>query len=223
MVLMLRDGDDAKFFVFSHDYGEGRLPYWLYPWPAGDIVDIEADGGAAIPVVVVNAVTRGVPIPRHGSIFGWTCGNAITALVVIYTEYTPATPLPSWAVMPLAGTPVPQWPPFTDERLFGPWFWEHYRAGSIISLDDLIAGTPDTVFWVNTQAILGSDCCVVARDITNPDGHTLRRGRYVYYRPLRARTPVPSLKALLVDTSQIDLALRFRRSGHGDGGPLGGS
>ena len=60
------------------------------------------------------------------------------------------------------------------------------------------------------KAILGSDSCAVARDVSNPEGHTLRRGRYIYYQALRAGKPVPSLTALLSDTSEIDLALRFR-------------
>lgn len=214
MVLLLRDGDDARFFVLVRDSREGRSLYSLCTWRAGGIVDIEADGSAAAPDVVVSAVTRGIPVPRHGSIFGWRWRDAVTALVAVYAEYTPASPEPSWTVMPLAGTPEAQWPPFTGERLFGRWFWDHYRAGSVISLDNLIAGTPDTVFWADTKAILGSDCCAVARDISSPDpeGPALRRGRYVYFEALRADKPVPSLGALLADPGKIDLAPRFQRS-----------
>jgi hypothetical protein len=86
---------------------------------------------------------------------------------------------------------------------------EYYQAGTISSLDDLIGGTPGAVFWINTAAILGSDCCAVARDITSPDGHTLRRGRYVYYEALRAGKPVPPLRKLLATADRADLASRF--------------
>jgi hypothetical protein len=223
MVLMLQDGDNAGFFVLSNDCGEGRPSYSLRPWPAGGIVDIEADGSPVVPDVVVKAVTRGVPIPRDGSLFGWTCGDAITALVVVYAEYTSVHPEPGWAVMPRAGISEAQWPPFTGERLFGHWSWEHYRAGSIVSLDSLIAGNPDTVFWTDTTATLGSNCCAVGRDIRSPKGPTLQRGGYVYYQVLRAGKPVPSLGMLLADTSKIDLAPRFRHSGHSDGWPQGSS
>lgn len=219
IVLMLRDGDDARFFVLSQNCDNGVPLYSLWPWPAGDIVDIEADGSALIPDAVVNVVTCGVPLPRHGSIFGWTERDAITALVVIYTEYEPARPLPRWTVMPHAGISEPQWPPFTGKPLFGQWFWEHYRAGRIVPLDGLIAETPNTVYWVNTQAILGSDCCAVARDVRSLERHTLRRGRYVYSEVLRAGAPIPSLTALLADTGKIDLAPRFRRSTRRDGWP----
>jgi hypothetical protein len=211
MVLMLQDGEDRGFFVLSQDRGDAKPSYSLWPWPAGDIVDIEVESSIDVPDVAVNAVTRGVPIPRDGSLFGWTGGDAISALIVVYAEYTPAYPEPGWAVMPLAGTPEAQWPPFTGEPLFGHWSWEQFQAGSIISLEGLIAETPDTVCWVDTKAVLGSDCCAVARDISTRAGHVLRHGCYVYFQALRAGKPVPSLKALLADPGKIDLAPRFQR------------
>ena len=217
LVLMVQDGADQGFFVLSQDCRDARPSYSLWPWPAGDIVDIEAETSVDVPDLAVNALTRGVPIPRDGSLFGWTDGDAITALIVIYAEYTPAYPEPGWAVMPLAGTPEAQWPPFTGEPLFGHWSWEHYQGGSIISLDGLIAETPDTVCWVDTKAILGSDCCAVARDISAPEGQVLQRGCYVYFEALRVGKIAPSLNALLADPGKIDLAPRFeqyRRNGN---------
>jgi len=211
MVLMLEDGDGAGFFVLSSDCREAAPSYSVWPWPAGDIVDIDAEDSAVVPHAIVNAVTRGVPIPRDGSLFGWTCGEVVVALIVIYAEYTPAHPEPGWAVMPLVGTPEAQWPTFTGQRLFGHWSWEQYRRGSIISLDDLIAVTPATAYWVNTKAILGSDCCAVAHDISAPGGYVLRRGCYAYYESLQAGRLVPSLEALLAAPDKIDLAPRFQR------------
>jgi hypothetical protein len=210
IVLMLREGDDARFFILWCREGEDRPGYSVRSWPAGDVADIEADHRGTVSDVVVNAVADGVPLPQDGSLFGWTHGDAVTALFAMYTQYTPTSSVPSWTTMPLAGSPETQWPPFTDERLFGPWFWEHFRTGSITFLNDLIAGSPGTVYWVDARAVLGSDCCVVARDVTGPDGHILRRGRYVYYQALRAGTPVPSLTALLARADKTDLAPRFR-------------
>jgi hypothetical protein len=209
MVLMLRDGDDPRFFVLAQGCREGGPFYSLCQWPAGDIADIRP-GGRAVPDSLADAVIRGVPLPRHGSIFGCADLSAFSALLIVYTDSGPTRPLPSWSVMPLAGLPEPRWPPFAGPRLFGPWFWDACRAGSVVALDDLIARSPGSVFWVNTQAILGSDCCVVARDLTDPMGRTLRRGRYVYSEALRSRLPVPSLTALLADTEKVDLAPRFR-------------
>ena len=44
MVLLLRDGDDAGFFVLSRDGHESRPAYSLFPWRGGVIVDIGEDG-----------------------------------------------------------------------------------------------------------------------------------------------------------------------------------
>ena len=161
-------------------------------------------------------------MPQHRFLFGWRHGDAISALVAVYARYTPESPEPCWVVMPLAGLPEAQWPSFTDERLFGHWFWNHYRAGSIIHLTSLfVAGTSGTVFWVET-AELGWDCCVVAHDISPPGGPTLPSGRYVDYRALQAGQAVPSLDALLADTAKIDLAPRFQRFEDGDDWPQAG-
>lgn len=193
MVLMLPEGCDAGFFVLSHWCGESRSSYSLWSWPAGDVIAIDAEGSATVPLEAVNVVTRGVPIPRNGSLPGWTYGGDVTALIAVYARYTPAHPEPGWAVMPRAGTPEALWPSFTGEPLLGHWSWEHYRAGSVVFLDRLIATVPDTVCWVDTTAILGSSCCVVAGDITEPSGYTLRRGRYVDHEVLRADKALPAL------------------------------
>lgn len=212
MILMLQDGNHDGYFVLTHDFSQPKSVFWVWSWPAGDVVDIEADDTADIPDAAANVVTRGVPIPRDGSLFGWTTRGAITSLIVVYTEYTSATPEPSWSVMPLAGAPEEQWPSFTEDPLFGHWTWEGDPAGSIVSIDELVAANPGAVFWVDTKAILGSDCCVVACDLSGPEGHTLRHGRYVYHQALQASKPVPSLGALLADPGKIDLAPRFERS-----------
>lgn len=200
----------APFFVLVQEIREGSPSYSLRPWGAAAVVDIEADDKAAASDVVMVVVTHGVPIPQDGSLFGWAPGDAVTALVAIYARCTPTSPEPSWAAMPLAGTPEMQWPPFAGEHLFGHWFWEYYRAGRVSLLDGLIAGAPDTVYWVDTKAVLGSDSCAVACDITSPAGPTLPCGRYVYYEALREGKRVPSLTELLADSSKIDLAPRFQ-------------
>lgn len=216
MVLMLRDGYDMNFFVLSRDSRGGQAFYSLRPWLAGESANIEI-GGSDVSRVIVKVVTRGVPIPRHGSLLGWARDTDITALVAFYANYSPVSPEPYWAMMPLADIPRSSWPPFTGEPFFGCWFWEHYRAGHISSLGDLIAGTPGTVFWINTEAVLGSGCCAVTRDIKSPEGHRLRRGRYVYHEALRAGRPVPPLHRLLAAADKADLASRFHQPEHPPG------
>ena len=85
--------------------------------------------------------------------------------IPVYTMSTPASPEPFCAVMPRAGVPEGEWPPFTEERLPGPWFWKDYWSRRIVSVVGLIAARPATVFWADTKADLGVDCCVVAQDL----------------------------------------------------------
>jgi hypothetical protein len=210
MVLMLSDGENARFFLLSH-YGDEDPPFYsLRLWRAASIVSIEAYDDDAAPEIAVEALTQGVPIPRHGSLFGWICEDDITALVTVTAEFTPEYPEPSWAVMPLAKAPAAYWPPFTGEPFFGRWFWKYYQSRHVVSLNELIAETPDTVFWADTKAIVGWDSCAVARDIRSSAGYTLRRGCYVYYQALQAGKPVPSLSRMLTVTDKTDLAPRFR-------------
>jgi len=211
MTLMRQDSQDARFFVLSQDCSEGSPVYSLCPWNGCDRVDIDEDGADDSTKVDAKVMISGVPIPRHGSLFGWRSGDSVTALVPIHADYTPTCPEPAWKVMPRAGIPAEWWPPFTNESLLGHWFWSYYRAGRIVSLATLIAGKPDTVFWTDRQEVPGRDCCAVARDITSPEGYTLRRGRYVYYGALRTDKPVPPMSTLLADVGRIDIAPRFRR------------
>jgi hypothetical protein len=210
MVLMLPTGDDEEFFVLSCDGSSGEHSYELWAWPAGETVDITTESESSVPPLAVTAVTLGVPIPQDGSLFGWVSNDFVSALIVIYAEYTVDYPEPGWAVMPLTSAPEELWPPFTGERLYGHWSWEEYESGSIISLDRLIAETPETVYWVDTQKELGSDCCAVVHDIGSREGAVLQRGRYVYYHALRAGERVPSLRDLLRSPDAVDLAPRFR-------------
>ena len=222
MVLLHQDGGDARFFILTADHDEGQPSYAVRRWRSPGGTRIGPGTGGMVPEVFANAILHGVPVPRHGSLMGWDDGGTISALIAVYAEYTPRSPVPSWATMPRAGIPETQWPLFADEPLLGPWFWEHYRAGRLISLDGLIAANPGGVFWADTEAVLGSNCCAVAHDIRSPAGPTLRRGRYVYYRALQAGKPVPSLRSLLAGT-KIDLASRLRRPGHNEDGQHGGS
>jgi hypothetical protein len=208
MVLMLRDSEDVRFFVLLRIRGDGRPAYTLSPWRAEGAVKIAADGGE-VPGVAADAVTRGVPIPQDGAMFGGMHQETVTALLVVYARYTPDWPVPAWSVMPLVGIPKAQWAPFARERFFGTWFWGHYSAGNIIDLNGLIAANPDTVFWADTYQALGSDCCVVTTDIKTPEGRILRSGQYLDAAILEAGG-ARLLTGLLAVANMTDLASRFQ-------------
>jgi hypothetical protein len=209
MVLTVRDRDDAGFYVLLHHRDADEDFYLLKRWRGRSIGSVYARSGTDVPVAFANVVIRGTPVPQDGSLFGWKSEGGVTALVTIHVKYTPARPEPSWSLMLLADVPDALWPPFIAEPHFGSWFWNHYRAGRIVWLDNLIAATPDAVFWVDTEAILDSDCCIVTRDIESPQGYLLRRGRYVYGQALEDGKPVPSLAELLASPDKTDLASRF--------------
>lgn len=221
MVLMLRDGTNDGYFALTRDCVGDSAVYLIWSWPDGTVTEIGATGTSAIADAAASAITRGVPVPRDGSLFGWAPpgSGTITALLVIYAEYTPATPEPGWAVMPLAGAAEAQWPTFADEPLFGNWTWDS-PEGTLIPLDETVALSPGTVFWVDAKPILGSDCCVVARDLSGSGNWVLPRGRYAYYQVLRSGSPVPPLARLLADPGKIDLAARFQQMLRGDADPL---
>lgn len=210
MVLMDQDEGAGKFFILSRDASGYRPFYSVCSWQGGEVVDIDADTIGAVSSVIVSALTHGVPIPQHGSLWGSADSNFISALIAVYADHTPARLEPSWALMPFTDIPEVEWPSFAQERTLGHWFWEDYRSGKIIWLASLIAKVPHAVFWIDTNAILGSECCAVAREIRSPRGPILRRGRYVHYGALKAGKPVPSLSDLLTDKSKIDLAPRFQ-------------
>jgi hypothetical protein len=163
MILMLRDGDGARFCNLIRRADAGLPYYVLHFRHADDSAKIERDGAARPSADTVRAVTDSVPLPRDGSMFGWLSGHAVTALVLSYTNYSPETPEPRWSVLPPAGSPPGDWPPFTGEMFFGPWFWEHLRAGRIASLASLVelqtlaayeaAGDPgDELAWPESGA-----------------------------------------------------------------------
>jgi hypothetical protein len=209
ITLMLQDRDDLVFFVLTRDRRSSTPVYALTPWSGGATLMVDADTGPGVPDMFVNAVRSGVPIPADGSLFGSRRTGFITALLAIYSAHDPGYTEPCWSVLPHADIPEPQWPAIPQDRFFAHWFWERYRAGDIVPLADLIARTPDTVFWVDTTAIIGSGCCAVARDVVSHEGYTLRCGRYVHHTVLRAGKHVPSLNVLLADDSKTDLSPRF--------------
>lgn len=222
MMIMLRGAGGPRFFVLSQDLREGSPRYSLRPRRSTHVVDIGANGSTPVTDEVVQVLTHGVPIPHDGSLFGWRYADAVTALVPVYTEVMAASPDPMYAVMPRVGTPKAQWPPFADERPFGHWFWEHYQAEELVSLDRLIADSPDTVFWVSTETVLGSDYCAVARDVKGTRGCTLQRGVYMPFEAMLTGRRLPPLSDLLADSTKTDLAPRFRESACGAASPPDG-
>lgn len=206
MVLLLQEAGTPKYFILLQEDQAGRHRYWLRRWHEKDLVEIDVNGASEIPQLFVSALANGVPVPRDGLLFGWRRLEDVTALLAVYARYSRACTEPFWSLMPLTGIPEAHWPPFAGQRFLGTWFWAYQRAGDIISLTDLIRQNKDTVFWVDTDATLGSGCLVVAHDLTGTQGFRLKSGRYVHHTALRAGKPIPPLDVLLKGT-KTDLAV----------------
>lgn len=202
MVLLVPDGGDGQYFILGARDASPVIT--VKRWH--ELSSASLDGDA--PEWAADAVTRGVPLPRDGALYGWTENGRVTALIVFYAHWTPEHPLPSWSPMPDAD--AADWPPFVSENLIGPWLWEHYRAGRIVDLAPHVADSPGAVFWVTGVPPLGWGCCAVARDLSSPDGWTLPRGRFVFHGELRDGKAVPPLETLLADPGATDLAPRFQ-------------
>ncbi len=211
MVLMLAEAGAAQFFVLARQCG---VSCTLFRWHEDGIVTAGVDGTIAEqdqlgPAEAGRIAGTALPLPGDGSLYGWLERGALTALIPFYIRYTPESPDPTWSVMPRAGMPESQWPPFTGEHLFGPWFWDNRKAGRIVDVGAHLPAARRSVWWVDTRAALGWDSCAVARDVKLPHGVTLPRGLYTYYQSLRDGAPVPSLEEALATRGKTDLACRF--------------
>ena len=152
--------------------------------------------------VTLNKLGAAVPLPRRGSLFGYVSAQRITAVIAFYHDGD----RPSFAVMPHAGDDRDSWPPFTYEPVLGPWFWNAYQLGRIVNLGPMVATHPETVFWAGTAESLGSNCCVIARDILTDQGAVLRSGVYVRWEPLADGVSPPALSELLLAPDLTDLS-----------------
>jgi hypothetical protein len=220
MGLMLRVGDEETFWTL-HQVTDGE-PHPLFvvsPWRDPDqAVAVDSVGGAEEQGGLrlreaEHVVTDGVPLPRDGSMFGWKGdgGGTIGALILSYAD-PERDEEAVFSILPLAGIPESRWPPFTGESLFGPWFWEHLRAGRTVDLAALIGETRRMAFWVKPRIPgTGDGVVAVKADLDAEGGFTLPKGRYVYWKALRALAPVPSLSELLASPDRTDLGPRFER------------
>lgn len=204
MVLMAPGDGRPRFFILSQESTAGK-PFSLFPWRApGTTVIIRGPG--SLPDEAAEALACGVPIPPHGSIFGWAAGSAVTALVFAYARYTPQSPVPGWSVLPCLEVPRGQWPPRSYKKVLGRWFWQYVRAGAVLDLRDDIAAAPGALLWSGAAQLPDSECCAVARDVALTGGLRLPAGRYVPYQAALADVPIPALDVLLRDPSRRDLA-----------------
>lgn len=206
MTVMTTDGGREKFYLLTSDKGS----YYLRRRAeAGVLADVYSDGTGVCddPAEARDILTRAVPLPRDGALYGWRSGAAVTALVGFTTDHTPEIPEPSWATMPRGATAPGEWPPFTSDRLFGASFWEYRKAGRIVNLAPLIAKHEGQVFWVLDPNVDGG--LVVVRTTLKASKYLLPCGVYAYFTNLRDGKLIPSAGKLLAASGRVDLAPRL--------------
>ena len=205
MILMLEGGREPAFYILDES---AAASYVLRAWRGAVLAEIGPHGEPPMTGDAASALAAAVPLPRDGSFFGYQSGGDITVTMTIYTEYSPETPVPGWAVAPREGIPNLSWPPFYDKTLARSSFWDHYRNGRIVDLAPLAAANSGVVFWAH-PASLTYPCCAVARDVRGRDGWVLPQGVYVYWQSLRdGETAGPLDEVLAGDVT--DLSPRFR-------------
>lgn len=218
MTLMCAGHGGEQFFTLTLQGDRHDPSCSLFRWREDGIVTVTPDGavteqdGALSMAEAESAVTTAVPLPRDGSLWGWAPQRTVTALIAIYGEDGDDHPTPTWTPMLLAGTSPADWPGFTGERLLGTWFWDACRAGRLVEIGPHVANSRQAVWWADTKASLGDDCCAVARPLSLPGGITLPRGLFVYDGTLRAGTTLPSLDGVLAMHGKTDLGPRFREA-----------
>ena len=202
MTVAVFNDDEPRFFIVGRDVEPDGPLFTVRQRRTTDVACL-SDETIPLPGWAADAVTCGLPIPPHGALYGWADRGRITAMIPFYGDGLE----PGSFLMPEAD--AADWPPFAGEKVLGPWLWEYYRAGRIVNLGPVIAGSPGAVFWTAGVAPLEWGCCAVARDLASPDGWTFPSGRYVYGGELQAGVAVPSLETLLADPGATDLAPRF--------------
>lgn len=207
-------GDSA--FTLHQSVGRSPQPsYILARWASDDedldeLVISAAEGCEArgiSPGEAGEIIARAMPFPADGSLLGWVASGAVMALVACYAD-PEQDERPVISMMPRCGVPQGQWPPLTVEPHFGDWFWQHVRAGRLISLGGLIASAPGRAFWLEQATATGTGVCAVAEDVASPDGWVFPAGVYAYYKAIQAGR-IPGLAEVLASPKKVDIAPRF--------------
>jgi hypothetical protein len=127
LVLLSRAGGPPSFFVLTQASDD---LFVIRSWHRGGGVNQQIRPGEPVPVIVRQAVTGGIPVPRDGTLLGWVTGRQVTVMMAVHSRqpetWDDPVPVPEIRVLPLAGTCEPlHWPPFTAGPLDDGRLWEY--------------------------------------------------------------------------------------------------
>jgi len=209
MVLMTRaDGEESFFVLTEAGHDLFRIRAFCQQEAIHDIIP---DG--RVPDVFARAIADGMPLPRDRSVLGWVPDRQVTAILEVHSGHpadagTPPA-VPEIQVMPMSGTTVLDWPPFTASPLSDGRFWDYLDRGDIVDMASLLAACPGQAFRAACPhghgSARGAACVVVTTNLVARE-YWLPAGVYTDHWMLREGIPAPPAGQLLALPGTVDMA-----------------
>jgi hypothetical protein len=211
IILRHRAFEGSGFYILTQDPAEH---FTLRPWRPGEGDCQEIRPGAPVSVASHRVITEGLPVPRDGALLGWVSDRQTVVLLSAYHgQPGPREGGPQVRVLPMVGSDLMRWPPFTTSPLDDGGLWEYVERGELVDLAPLVAHEAAAAFWVPSQhpgrAVQGHGCVVVSRSL-QAEEFWVPPGIYMDHWMLREGVPAPPAAHLLTLPGTTDLSRRVR-------------
>jgi hypothetical protein len=210
MVLITRAAGEARFFILSET---DETLFYIRAWDRRGEAIQEVTPGGPVPDVFARVIADGMPVPRDRAVLGWVADRQVTAILAVHSGH-PAGPgttpaVPAIHVMPMSGTTVLDWPPFTSSPFSDGRLWDYLDRGDIVDIVPLLARCPGQAFLAPCPhghgSARGAVCVVVTADLVDRE-YWLPAGVYTDHWMLREGVPAPPARQLLALPGTVDLA-----------------
>jgi hypothetical protein len=209
MVLMTRAEGEASFFVLTET---GHDLFHIRAFCQQEAIQ-EIVPGERVPGVFARVIADGMPVPRDRAVLGWVADRQVTAILEVHSGHPAGAgttlPVPEIQIMPMSGTTVLDWPPFTASPLSDGRFWDYLDRGDIVDMASLLAGRPGQAFRAPCPhghgSARGAACVVVPANLVTGE-YWLPAGVYTDHWMLREGIPAPAAGQLLALEGTVDLA-----------------
>jgi len=209
MVLMTRaDGEESFFVLTEAGHDLFRIRAFCQQEAIQEIIP-----GEPVPDAFARAIADGMPVPRDRAVLGWVADRQVTAILEVRSGHPAdagtAPAAPEIQVMPMAGTTVLDWPPFTASPLSDGRFWDYLDRGDIVDMASLLARRPGQAFRAacpHGHGSARSAACVVVPENLVAGEYWLPAGVYTDHWMLREGIPAPPAGQLLALPGTVDLA-----------------
>jgi hypothetical protein len=213
LVLLTRAGGPPSFFILTQASDD---LFVIRSWHRDGGVNQQIRPGEPVPVIVRQAVTGGIPVPRDGALLGWVTGRQVTVVLAVHSRppetWDDPVPVPEIRVLPMAGTCEPlHWPPFTVGPLDDGRLWDCLDRGQLVDVSPLLADSAGCAFWVpsaDRRSARHEDGCIVVIGNLPAEEYWLPAGVYTDHWMLREGIMPPPAGRLLTQPGVVDLARR---------------